>query len=129
MVRDVYAGDDATLPPTGGMASLTFFVSAEPEPLIVSRIANQLALSNLPPVSFLMRTLDELHVSVEATMAGLTPSQADLIRRKLLQLSCVHDVVFGEQTTLPNWLSETRWRLSDDSKPDIRDGAAKQGSE
>ncbi len=107
MVRDVYAGDDANPQPKRGTASLTFFITAEPEPLTVSRIANQLALSNLPPVSFLMRTLDELHVYVEATMAGLTPSQADLIRRKLLQLSCVHDVVFGEQaTTLSNGSSE-----------------------
>jgi hypothetical protein len=99
MVRDVYAGDDATSNALDRLAAVTFFVSAEPEPLVVSRIGNQLALANLAPSFFQMTTEDDLHVKVEAILAGVTAAKADLIRRKLLQLSCVLDVVLGEPRT------------------------------
>lgn len=98
MVRDDYAGDDATPSLVDRSTSVTFLVSAESEPLIVSRIGNQLALSNLAPSFFKMTAVDDIHVVVEATITGVSVAQADLIRRKLLQLSCVLDVILGDRS-------------------------------
>ena len=95
MVRDVYAGDAAV--PNAGvrLAEATFTVVAQPEPLVVSRIANQLALANVAPSYFQLLTIDDRTVNIAATLTGITREQADLIRRKILQLPCVLDVTLA----------------------------------
>ena len=75
--------------PTG---AYSFRVEADAEPDILSRVANQFNLANVVPAraSFARYGADLVRIEVE--MHGVSAAIADLIGRKLAQLSSVRSV-------------------------------------
>jgi hypothetical protein len=67
----------------------TFRIRADLDPQLVARIAHQLNLSNLAPMAFSMVSAPDGTASVEATLEGLPYRKAELIHRKIQQLTCV----------------------------------------
>lgn len=93
MARDVYAGDeDKTTASVGRSVRAVYRVSIDVDPTGLSRVVHQLALANLAPVELHCARADAQSLVVTATMEGLSGAAAELIRRKLLQLTCVFDV-------------------------------------
>ncbi len=92
MVRDVYAADDGSQAAAGSqMVCANYRVLIDLDPLALSRVINQLALSNLAPVAVTSARVDEHSMEVRATMEGLTAVSAEFICRKLQQLTCVFE--------------------------------------
>lgn len=91
-MKDVYAEDDAA-PATAALHRATFLIEADADPDALSRIAMTLALANRAPRTFrLERPGAGERLVVEAAVDTSSAGQADLVRRKLLQLSCVRTV-------------------------------------
>jgi hypothetical protein len=90
-VADVYAADTALN--TGVRAVVTgtfsFSIEADADPDILSKVANQFNLANVPPsrASYARQAEGLAHIEVE--MQGISATIADLIGRKLAQLSSV----------------------------------------
>lgn len=92
-MKDVYGGDDATPAREAGFV-LTFVIDADPDPDVISRIAQTLALANRIPESFTLRNhADADAVTVTTRLRTVDATQADYIRRKMQQLTSVRRVV------------------------------------
>jgi hypothetical protein len=95
MTADVYAGDVA--PPEGPKNSrpagaATFDVIADAHADLVVRVGAALNLLNVAPRVFHMESRPEGTAAVRA-LVDCAESQAELIARKLQQLTSVHDVI------------------------------------
>jgi hypothetical protein len=94
---DVYAGDmaDADRTDGGAAAGYVFGVRAEAEPSAFARVAGVFNIANVAPRSAqLWRELGgDLVIAVVIDLAG--DSTAEMIRRKLEQLTCVTEVKVG----------------------------------
>jgi hypothetical protein len=77
-----------------------YTIVADTEPDVLARVANLFNLANLAPLSVnLQRKSDELvHISVE--IGPIRSTSAELIRRKLTQLTCVTDVALTARNTV-----------------------------
>ncbi len=90
---DVYAGDMAD--PHDGALSPTqiyiFFVHADAEPDTFGRIANVFNIANAAPQCATLRreSDDQLSMTVTVAVQLANTMAADMIRRKLAQLTCV----------------------------------------
>ena len=95
MTADVYAGDDgiregARNAQPAGVA--TFNIVADADANLIVRVGAALNLLNVAPRVFHMEALPEGAAAVEA-LVDCSELQAELIGRKLQQLTSVHDVV------------------------------------
>ena len=92
MTADVYAGDDGlhALPRPRGAA--TFAIVADADANVIARVSAVLNLFNVAPRAFHMETRPEGTANIEAVVLCAEP-QADLVARKLQQLTSVRDVV------------------------------------
>lgn len=88
-VADVYPGDVATpgSQPTGGVL-FTVLTDGEPDALL--RVTTQLRLGNVMPRSGSFATSPDGSVSMRFEVQGLSAASAELIRRKLLQVTSVY---------------------------------------
>lgn len=88
-VADVYPGDVATpgSQPTGGVL---FSVLTDGEPDALLRVTTQLRLGNVMPRSGSFAANADGSVSMRFEVHGLSAATAELIRRKLLQVSSVY---------------------------------------
>jgi hypothetical protein len=90
-VADVYSADlgvpGSSSEHTG--AVFVFVIEADAQPDVLARVASVFNLANRPPLAATLRqgSLEQVHIVID--MAQITPSVADSIRRKLLQLTCV----------------------------------------
>jgi hypothetical protein len=91
VVRDVYAGDDAS-PRQHDGGTAHFRVLADADPGVIGRVAHLLALANAPPREFHMTTAADGSVEIRATMSAIAPDTCEFIRRKLAQLALVHRI-------------------------------------
>lgn len=87
---DVYAGDTTALPPGSGAGSRVFVfrIEADAEPDAFARIASVFNIANTAPerVSLGRGAAGQLSISVEIELAREVT--AEMIRRKLEQLTC-----------------------------------------
>ena len=94
MTRDVYRDDDALREgarksqPKG---AATFDIVADADTDVLGRVSAVLNLLNVAPRAFHLETRPEGTVTVKAIVECAEP-QAELIARKLRQLTCVRDV-------------------------------------
>lgn len=94
MKADVYAGDLAmSSRDLSAKAPRTFVfkVEADADPDALLRIVNQLNLANRAPAALTLVGSQDETVLVEARIDLLTMELADLITRKLAQLTCVRE--------------------------------------
>ena len=95
MTADVYAGDDG-LPKGAGSSrpagAATFSIVADADADVLMRVSAALNLLNIAPRRLLMEALPEGAAAVDALVYCARP-QAELISRKLRQLTCIRDVV------------------------------------
>jgi hypothetical protein len=95
MTADVYAGDDGLRhnvrsAPSNGVA--TFEIIADADANVVARVSAVLNLLNVAPRSFHMEGRPEGVATFSASVA-CAETQAELVARKLRQLTSVRDVV------------------------------------
>jgi hypothetical protein len=95
MTADVYATDDGL---RHGVASVraagaaTFNIVADADPNLLGRVGGVLNLLNVAPRAFHMEARQEGTATVEALVDCSEP-QAELVARKLQQLTSIRDVV------------------------------------
>jgi hypothetical protein len=94
MTADVYAGDVA--PPEGSrksqpLGAATFSLVADAHSDLLLRVAAVLNLLNVAPRVFQLESLPEGTAAIRAVV-DCAELQAELIARKLQQLTCVRDV-------------------------------------
>ena len=107
-MADVYAADDALLdgepaPSSSFARSARFTVTADPDPDVLSRVSNQFNFANVAPWQVSMTRTAEETILCEIELRGIAPEMAEFIRRKLMQLTCVLEVVLSlsEMTDSP----------------------------
>jgi hypothetical protein len=91
-VRDVYAGDDdQARASVDGVprTDVLFVVEADPDPDALARIAGVVGLANQAPAGGRIVTGPSGRLTVSLEIADVPEATRDLIRRKLLQLTCV----------------------------------------
>lgn len=97
---DVYAGDNGQGSSGESRTNVFLFeIQADAEPDVLARVANLLNLANEIPLSAHLQRKSAEHVYIEVTMERITTTMADMIRRKLLQLTCVISVELVVQST------------------------------
>ena len=91
MVRDVYAGDE----PKGASADppslCKLSVLADPDPLVLCKVANHVALANVTPTRCLLEVTPDGGVRIEVDVWVASNHLADLMVRKLSQMTCVRE--------------------------------------
>ena len=95
MTADVYAKDDALREGAGTslrQGAATFDIVADADADLLARVCAVLNLLNVAPRAFHMEARPEGMLTVEALVECAEP-QAELIARKLQQLTSVRDVI------------------------------------
>jgi hypothetical protein len=95
MTADVYATDDGLRHGAGNsrpVGAATFNITADAHPDLLGRVGAVLNLLNVAPRAFHMEARQEGTATVSALIDCAEP-QAELVARKLLQLTSIHDVV------------------------------------
>ena len=98
MTADVYASDDnlnAVRAQPRLASTATFSVTADAQPDVLLLIAVQLNLLNTTPERVAFEKLDDDVVRVDITICGCSERAANLVGRKLQQLTCVRTVAAG----------------------------------
>jgi hypothetical protein len=94
IAADVYPGDISTVTSSSkaGYALYLFRIEADPEPDVFARVAGVFNVANIAPRrATLRRELpDTVYITVAIELSG--PVSADMIRRKLEQLTCTVSV-------------------------------------
>jgi hypothetical protein len=92
MTADVYAGDDGSHERPRPEGAATFAIVADADANVIARVSAVLNLLNVAPRAFHMEARPEGMARIEAVICCAGP-QADLVARKLQQLTSVRDVV------------------------------------
>ncbi len=100
-VADVYAGDAGAQRADDGVRTLFLFViEADPQPDVLLRVAMIFNLANVAPRSVKFHRQSAGNATLEVTMPLLGGAQADLLRRKLEQLTCTLSVSLSESGSI-----------------------------
>jgi hypothetical protein len=67
-------------------------VVADADPLVLCKITQMLSLSNTVPQSLVSSLAEGDTMHVTAVLVGAAPQTLDIVRRKLIQLTCVVSV-------------------------------------
>ncbi|MEP6546918.1 MAG: hypothetical protein ABJD53_05580 [Gammaproteobacteria bacterium] len=92
MTRDVYAGDES---PTGDRdvandnRTSRLNIAADDAPEVLHRVAAVLTALNASPEYFLLERTAEETLRIEVHLRGASDLAIDMLRRKLMQLTCV----------------------------------------
>lgn len=87
--------DDYSRGPSGPQSpivSATYIISADAQPDVLLRIAGALNFANQAPWSLSMQASGVEEVMIETSLRHVPAVMAELIRRKLMQLTCVISV-------------------------------------
>ena len=96
-VADVYAGDAGGKWRDGGVGTIfRFIIEAAPEPDMLARVAMIFNLANVAPLSVNFQRKSEGTATMAVSILLPGDVQADLIRRKLEQLTCTLSVSLSE---------------------------------
>lgn len=96
-IADVYAGD-TTHPGELNVEEQMVFVytiEASAEPDVLARIANLFNLANLAPLNVNLRRKSSELVIMSVEIGPMRSALADMISRKIAQLTCVSDVMLS----------------------------------
>jgi hypothetical protein len=74
----------------------TYTIEADPEPDVLARVANLFLLGNMAPLNANLRRAPEGLVIISIEIGPMESNSAEMIRRKIAQLTCVSDVVLAE---------------------------------
>jgi hypothetical protein len=91
-VSRALTADDYTRGPSGPQSpivSVTFRISADAHPDVLLRIAGVLNYANCAPWSLSMRSSGHEEVLIETALRDISATLAEVLRRKLMQLTCV----------------------------------------
>jgi hypothetical protein len=90
-LADVYAGDNSYLATAnaGSGRMFSYAIEADAEPDVLARIANLFNLTNRAPKYVTLRSDGDARVTIIMTIGPLDPSNAEMICRKIRQLTCV----------------------------------------
>jgi hypothetical protein len=93
-LADVYAGDTGALELSPGQARTVFWftIEADAEPDVWARIANLFNAANVAPLNATLHRPSPHRVHLSVRMGPISAATADMIQRKLLQLTCVTSV-------------------------------------
>jgi hypothetical protein len=94
-VSPALTADDYTRGPEGPespVVSVAYRISADAHPDVLLRIAGTLNFANQAPWKFSMRSSGVEEVIIETSLRAVPAVLADMIRRKLMQLTCVISV-------------------------------------
>jgi hypothetical protein len=93
-LADVYAGDTGApdLSPNHWRTAFLFTIEADAEPDAWARIANLFNVANVAPLNATLHRPSPHRVHMSVRMGRINPTTADMIQRKLLQLTCVTSV-------------------------------------
>src|SRR5688572_12081395 len=94
MTADVYAGDDGLHERARPEGAATFAIVADADANVIARVSAVLNLLNVAPRAFHMEARPGGTAKIEAVILCAEP-QADLVARKLQQLTSVRDVVLN----------------------------------
>lgn len=96
-IADVYAADTAQVRSDegGGGTPYVYWLEADPDPDVLSRVAGVCNLANVAPRRVTLERAADERVNIGIELDGISASTADSIRRKLLQLTCVTSVRLG----------------------------------
>jgi len=98
-VADVYAGD--TTPADAETATTNVYVftlEADAAPDVLVRVAGVFNLANVGPLSVSLRRTPSEQVNISVAIALTSAAKADMIRRKLAQLTCTISVDWVERS-------------------------------
>jgi hypothetical protein len=96
-VADVYAGDTAQAQQKGQATeeAFSFVIEADADADVFERIANLFNLANVAPQSASLSRLSAERVRITVDLAHVSQFTADMIRRKLEQLTCVRQLTLS----------------------------------
>jgi hypothetical protein len=99
---DVYAGDMPNPDPSSECREnlFLFAIEADAEPDVLARVANLFNLTNVAPLSAKLHRESFERVTIVVEMELISASTADLIRRKLAQLTCIISVELTVQKVM-----------------------------
>lgn len=99
---DVYSGDTASHELSGEHSTNVFLfaIEAEAEPDVLARVANLFNLANVAPLTANLYRESFERVNIVVEMELIRASTADLIRRKLAQLTCIISVEVTVQNAM-----------------------------
>jgi hypothetical protein len=92
IVSRALTADDYTRGPSGPespVVSVLYRIDADAQPDVLLRIAGVLNFANQAPWTFCMQNSGVEEVTVETSLRDVSAVLADMIRRKLTQLTCV----------------------------------------
>jgi hypothetical protein len=96
-IADVYAGD--TTPPDDWNEHehmvFVYTIEADAEPDVLARIAGLFNLANLAPLSVNLRRKSSELVVLTVEIGPMRNALAEMIRRKVAQLTCVNEVTLA----------------------------------
>ena len=95
IVSRALTADDYTRGPSGPespVVSVVYRINADAQPDVLLRIAGGLNFANQAPWSLSMRASGVEQVMLETSLRDVPAVLADMIRRKLMQLTCVISV-------------------------------------
>jgi hypothetical protein len=95
IVSRALTADDYTRGPSGPQSpvvSVTYRISADAQPDVLLRIAGALNFANQAPWSLTMRVSGVEEVMIETSLRHVPAVMSELIRRKLMQLTCIISV-------------------------------------
>jgi hypothetical protein len=94
VLADVYAGDTGApdLPPEQARTVFWFTIEADAEPDVWARIANLFNAANVAPLNATLHRPSPQRVHLSVRMGRISATTADMIQRKLLQVTCVTSV-------------------------------------
>jgi len=97
-VADVYAGDAASTqrPDEGVRTVFLFVIEADPDPDVLARVAMIFNIAHVAPRSVKFQRESTGNATIVVAIPLLGGVQADMIRRKLEQLTCTLSVSLSE---------------------------------
>lgn len=98
---DVYSGDTTVVDPTTVRCtgSFLFTMEADAEPDVLARVAALFSIANVAPHSARLSRESSNHVKISVGIHLTSAITADMIRRKLEQLTCMISVVLTSDQT------------------------------
>ena len=90
---NLYSGDATSFGASIDPATIFLFtIEADAEPDVLARIANCFNLANVAPLRATLQRQSSDFVKMAVEIGPLSVASADMINRKISQLTCVHEV-------------------------------------
>lgn len=92
MVQDVYSGDEPSESAPQRHRLCRYVVITDLEPFALAQVVQPMGLTNVAPTSLTCVRIADERLQIVIDLREIAISSAELLRRKLDQLTCVHEV-------------------------------------